>query len=204
MAAERHMWAEASLIRGAGPLWQEATRSPFLNSLADGSLPAKAFQRWLSQDYLFAKGLTTFQAILVSKAPRDCHRPLISGLAALDGEMEWFEAHARRLQIGLDVPPHPICRRYIDFLIQCGYGEPYPVLLAVLFGVEVSYLAAWSTLPREGPYAEFIERWSSAAFIDYVSALRVLAERYPHEEAQRVFDAVLRHERDFWKMAWES
>ncbi len=81
------MWAEASLIRGAGPLWQEATCSPFLNSLADGSLPAKAFQRWLSQDYLFAKGLTTFQAILVSKAPRDCHRPLISGLAALDGEM---------------------------------------------------------------------------------------------------------------------
>ena len=43
-----------SLVRNAGPLWDEATRSPFLDALATGRLAADAFRRWLAQDYLFA------------------------------------------------------------------------------------------------------------------------------------------------------
>ena len=140
----------AALIRNAGALWDEATRSPFLDAIAGGTLPQEAFRRWLSQDYLFAKGLTGYQAIVLAKAPRECHKPLISGLAALDSEMDWFEAHAERLQVKLDIAPHPTCRLYIDFLMRAAYTQPYPVLLAILFGVEVSYLAAWSALEHEG------------------------------------------------------
>jgi hypothetical protein len=47
---------------------------------------------------------------------------------------------------GFNAPAHDGCRRYCDFLIQAAYREPYPVLLAILFGVEASYLAAWSRL----------------------------------------------------------
>ncbi|MBI3666255.1 MAG: TenA family transcriptional regulator [Acidobacteria bacterium] len=195
---------EVPLIREAGPLWEEATHSPFLDAAAAGSLPPEAFRRWLSQDYLFAKGLTAFQAIVLAKAPRECHRALISGLTALNTEMEWFEAHAARLALELEIPPHPVCRGYTDFLMRCAYTQPYPVLLVVLFGVEVSYLVAWSALEAKGAYAEFIERWSSAAFADYVATLRALAERYPHEAAQAHFNRVLEQERDFWRMAWEG
>lgn len=195
---------DASLIRGAGPLWTEATRSPFLDALAAGTLPAEPFRRWLSQDYLFAKALTVFQAILIARVPRDCHKPLIGGLAALDTEMDWFEAHATRLHLDLGVAPHPACRHYTDFLIRCAYMQPYPVLLAILFGVEVSYLAAWSALRPAGPYAEFIERWSSNAFAGYVGALRGLTERHPHEAAQEHFNRVVIHEREFWTMSWEG
>ena len=195
---------EAPLIRDSGALWQEATHSPFLDAAAAGTLPARAFERWLSQDYLFAKGLTVFQAVLVSQAPRDCHKPLIAGLAALDGELEWFEAHAVRLGLDLHVAPHPICRRYTDFLIRCAHTEPFAVGLAVLFGVEAAYLAAWSALEPAGPYGEFIERWSSVAFADYVAELRALAERHPHPAAQEHFNLVLVQEREFWKMSWEG
>ena len=100
--------------------------------------------------------------------------------------------------------PHPACRRYTDFLMRCVYAQPYAVLLAMLFGVEVSYFAAWSALPRSGPYTEFIERWSSADFAGYVAALGALAFQNPHEAAQEHFNEVLAHERDFWKMAWEG
>ena len=99
-------WDDSNLIRQAGTLWQEATLSPFLDALAEGSLPENIFYRWLSQDFLFAKGLTTFQGILLSKAPRDCHKPLISGLSALDRKMDWFETHSRDRKIKLDeLPP---------------------------------------------------------------------------------------------------
>jgi thiaminase/transcriptional activator TenA len=162
------------------------------------------FRRWLAQDYLFAEELTAFQAILLAKSPRDCHTPLIGGLAALDKELSWFESHAARLQVKLGIPPHPICRRYTDFLLRCAYTQPYSVLLAMLFGVEASYLAAWSALAPAGPYAEFIERWSSAEFAAYVEALADLTERHPQSAAQQYFNEVLSHEREFWMMAWEG
>jgi len=193
-----------SLIRNAEALWDQATRSPFLDALGGGTLAADAFRRWLAQDYLFAKDLLAFQAILIAKAPRDCHKPLIGGLAALDKEMDWFESHAARLQVDLDITHHPTCRRYTDFLLRCVYTQPYPVLLAILFGVEASYLAAWRALLPSGPYAEFIERWSSADFAAYVAVLSGLAERHPHEAAQEHFNEVLVHEREFWKMSWEG
>jgi thiaminase len=196
--------AASSLVRNAGPLWDEATQSPFLDALAAGALAADAFRRWLAQDYLFAKDLMAFQAIVLAKAPRDCHKPLIEGLAALDREMGWFETHAGRLQVDLGIPPQPTCRRYTDFLIRCAYTQTCPVLLAILFGVEASYLAAWSSLEPAGPHAEFIERWSSANFAAYVEALGALAERHPHEAAQEHFDELLVHEREFWKMSWEG
>jgi formylaminopyrimidine deformylase / aminopyrimidine aminohydrolase len=192
------------LVRNAGPLWAGATRSPFLDALASGSLAGDAFRRWLAQDYLFAKDLTAFQAVLVAKAPRDCHRPLIEGLSALDRELDWFETHAARMGVDLGVSPHPACRRYCDFLLRCAYPEPCPVLLAILFGVEASYLTAWSALKASGPYAEFIERWSSAGFAAYVAALGSLAEQHPHETAQERFNEVLVYERDFWQMSWEG
>ncbi|MCC6861139.1 MAG: hypothetical protein IT158_21400 [Bryobacterales bacterium] len=192
------------LITNAPELWRQATRPPFLAALSAGTLPPEAFTRWLAQDYLFAKELLSYQSILTSKAPRDCHHTLIQGLVALDSELAWFESHAVRLQISLDTPPHPIGRRYADFLLRCAYTEPAPVLLAILFGVEVSYLAAWSALPPSGPYHEFIGRWSSAAFGEYVAALSDLARRYPHPSAQECFNAVLVHEREFWKMSAEG
>jgi hypothetical protein len=49
------------LIRATGPLWDEATRSPYLDALAAGNLPADALRRWLAQDYLFAKDLVAFR-----------------------------------------------------------------------------------------------------------------------------------------------
>lgn len=192
------------LVRGAAELWEEAVRPPFLRRLEDGTLPAEAFARWLAQDYLFVRSLLSFQSALTAKAPRDCHRVLIQGLAALDRELEWFEAGAARLSIRLDVPPHRTCCRYTDFLLRCAYTEPVAVLLAMLFGVEACYLVGWSALRAAGPYTEFIERWSSAGFRDYVAALAALSARHPHPSAQNYFNQVLIEERDFWTMAVEA
>jgi thiaminase len=163
-AAKNQPMSTNSLVRNAGPLWDEATRSPFLDAAATGRLEMDAFGRWLAQDCLFAKDLMAFQAILLAKAPRDCHKPQIGGLAALDKEIDWFESSAARLQVDLDNPPHQTCRRYTDFLMRCAYMQPYEVLLAILFGVEASYHAAWSALVPSGRYAESIALVESEVF----------------------------------------
>ena len=139
------------LVLRAGTLWQEATAAAFLDAIGDGTLPPEAFNRWLVQDYHFADALTSFQGIAAAKTPRQLRKPLIAGLGALDAELDWFEAQASARGLQLDAPVHEVCRRYCDFLIQAAYREPYPVLLAILFGVEASYLVAWSRLSPNGP-----------------------------------------------------
>jgi len=106
--------------------------------------------------------------------------------------------------VDLDIPVHPACRRYTDFLLRCAYTEAYQLLITMLFGVEASYLAAWSAFAPAGLYAEFIARWSSANFAAYVEGLGGLANRHTHEAAQQHFNEVLVHEREFWKMSWQA
>jgi thiaminase/transcriptional activator TenA len=195
---------DSVLLQGAGSLWQQATAAKFLDAISDGTLPAEAFNRWLVQDYQFAVGLTVFQALAVAKTPRQFRKPLVAGLNALEAELAWFEAQARARGLNLAAPVNEVCRRYTDFLMRVVYSEPVPVLLATLFGVEASYLAAWSRLEPTGPYTEFIERWSNASFREYVESLRVLTESNPHPENQRHFNEVLIHEREFWRMTWEG
>ena len=192
------------LIHEAGPLWTQATTARFLDALADGSLPADVLHRWLAQDYHFAQALNSFQAIALAKAPREFRKILLRGLVSLDAELDWLESLAAARGVNLSAPQHPVCRHYCDFLLRVAYIESYPVLLVVLFGVEASYLAAWSRLRPEGPYQEFIRRWSSPEFAAYVDSLRGLAEWHPHDSSQAYFEEVLNHERDFWTMAWEG
>ncbi|MDX1623601.1 MAG: TenA family transcriptional regulator [Gemmatimonadota bacterium] len=199
-----HDFDRSRLAVGAGDLWEEATRARFLDAVGDGTLPEEAFDRWLVQDYRFVSGLSRFVALTVAKTPREAQRVVIGGLAALDEELEWFEDHAEERGLDLDAEPHPVCRRYVDYLIAAGYGEPMEVLLAILYGVEVAYTVGWGRLEAEGPYAEFIERWTHPDFQAYVAELRDLADAHRHPDQQEHFDRVMEHERAFWRMTWEG
>lgn len=199
-----HDFSRSRLSRGAGDLWEEATRARFLDAVGEGTLPEEAFDRWLVQDYRFVFGLSRFVALTAAKTPRPAQRVVIGGLAALDEELEWFEDHAEKRGLDLDAAPHPACRRYADYLIAAGYGEPMEILLAILFGVEVAYTAGWGRLEPEGPYAEFIERWTHPEFQAYVERLGELADAHEHPDQQEHFDRVMRHERAFWRMTWEG
>ena len=173
---------ESPLVAGSGDLWRQATRAKFLSAIGDGTLPEDAFRRWLAQDYLFAKGLTSFQAIVTAKAPRKPQRLLIAGLSALEEEMDWFESSATDRGVDLGADPHPICRRYVDFLIASAYSQPFEVLFAILYGVEVSYLVAWSSLQATGPYADVVKRWSSEGFVKYVQGLLTSSTQFRHPD----------------------
>ena len=88
-------------------------------------------------DYVFAKGLTTFQAITAAKTPRPSQKLVIAGLTAMDCEMDWFEEHAAKESLDLSVPPHPVCRRCVDFLIASAYSQTFEVLLAMLYDSDI-------------------------------------------------------------------
>ena len=52
-----------------------------MSAIRDSKLPREVFSQWLVQDYLFAKGATSFLAIAVAKTPR---RPRIISTGTLN------------------------------------------------------------------------------------------------------------------------
>ena len=55
------------LRQQAGSHWQDYVDHPFLQQLAAGTLPERAFRRYLTQDYLFLLHFARAYALLVSK-----------------------------------------------------------------------------------------------------------------------------------------
>ena len=138
------------------------------------------FQRWLEQDYIFLRSRISFQSIAAAKTPRPAQKILIAGLAALDRETDWFEAGASHFHCNLNTLPHQTCQRYTDFLLASAYTKPFERLLAILFAVEAAYLIAWSALPAQGTFAEFIRHWSSPQFQNYVYELHLCVDQHKH------------------------
>ena len=197
-------FTESRPALGAGELWDLGTRAEFLDTVGDDSLPDYAFNRWLVQDYLSVREFSGFASLTVGKTPRPGQSVLIAGLSALDDKLDWFEAHAEARSLDLGAELHPACQRYVDFLIAASYSEPFQVLLALFYGVEVAYAVTWSRLEVRGPYAEFISWWTHEDFRAYVRVLSTLADEHPHPRQQAMFNEVMRHERDFWRMTWEG
>ena len=197
-------FAGSRLAAGSGDLWEPGTSARFLDAVGDGTLPEEAFNRWLVQDYIFVQGFTRFLAVAASRVARPEQSAMIGGLAALDAELAWFEDHLAGRGLDLSAEANPTCRRYVDYLVAAAYTEPVEVLWAIFYGVEVAYTVAWGKLAAEGPYAEFIERWTSPEFQEYVAELLRITDANPHPGQQPAFDEVMRHEREFWRMTWEG
>lgn len=189
--------------------WDQAINHPFLDGIRDGSLPSDAFERWLTQDYLFVRTSLPAQALLFANAPRQDQSLLLGGMAVLESELTWFETHLQARGLDLAAPRLPTNRAYGDFLLVTSRG-PYVVGLVVTTALERTYLEAWSgTRPGTERYREFIDRWTTPEFQTYVDALvqatdRALAASTPElrAEAEDAFLWTARYERDFWQMAY--
>ena len=191
--------------------WHAATRHPFLNAVREGTLPAGAFDAWLTQDYLFATDLMVFQSRLLARAPRPDQAVLAGGLVALETELGWFEEKAEERGLTLGAWPHPTTSEYRSFLIGLE-NEPYAAGITALWALEQAYLEAWkSAIPGHPDYREFVGHWTTPEFTDYVRGLERAAgsaleagSRGEQERAEAAFLEVTRLEKDFWEMAWSA
>ena len=147
----------ADLVKRHADEWQAATRHPFLDSVREGTLAIGAFQTWLVQDYLFVGDLLTYQSRLLARAPRASQAVLIGGLAALEEELTWFEAHAETRRWRLDADREPATAQYRSTMVGLEDAPP-TVGLAALWAIERAYLESWqSALPGAPAYQDFVE-----------------------------------------------
>jgi thiaminase/transcriptional activator TenA len=198
----------ASLVTRHPAAWERATVHPFLAGVRDGSVPDEAFDRWLAQDYLYARVLVRAQSRIAAGAPLADIGLLAGGVVATVGELRWFEDMAARRGVALDTPMHPANRAYCDLLLALTYS-PYPAQITAIWTLERTYLEAWEgARPAAEPYQEFVERWTAPAFRSYVDDLQATVDRQLEvagteqvREAEDAFLWVTHYERGFWDMA---
>ena len=198
-----------ALIEHNREAWRAATTHLFLNGARDGTLLPEAFETWMVQDYLFVMGCLSFQAHLIPRAPRRDQGLLISGLAALEDELSWFEGQAESRGLKLDAPRHPTTEAYRDFL-ESQEREPYAATVTALWALERAYLESWnSAAPGHHDYREFVEHWTTPEFTNYVVGLEnaadtnlETADENEQKKAEAAFLGTVRMEREFWEMAF--
>ncbi|MBE9075734.1 TenA family transcriptional regulator [Romeria aff. gracilis LEGE 07310] len=191
--------------------WRAATVHPFLQRCQAGTIQPGQFNTWLVQDYHFVIGFTRMAGRLLAAAPADHFNPLLSGIAALQDELNWFQAKAAERSLDLAVAIQPNCQAYCQLMTDLA-SQSYAVQATAFWAIELSYNQGWQKhSPMPEPYTEFADRWGNPAFTDYVKLLAQQADQALQgadaattEQAEAIFLEVAQQEADFWQMAFEA
>ena len=116
-------WSE-SIREAAAPQYGRILRHPFICGLADGSLPAECFARYLAQDELYLPAYGSMLHRLADMLPEEEDREFMHRFADSGGESE-REMHRlliERFSVDTDVSESPVTRGYISFLQAAADG----------------------------------------------------------------------------------
>lgn len=190
-------------------VWREATVHPFLEQCKSGKIQPEQFNTWLLQDYLFVVDFTRMVARLLAVAPLKHFDVILSGLSALQNELNWFEVKAGERSVALNVHKQLTCQVYCDFMYSLAV-MPYPVQATAFWAIEFVYNQGWQlpgAMPQ--PYAEFAARWGNPGFTEYVQLVEQQADEALQNtsvtignQAEEAFVKVAKLEKDFWQMAF--
>ncbi|MEN3930551.1 thiaminase II [Microvirga sp. W0021] len=199
--------------------WASYVDHEFIRQLAAGTLPKKAFQTYLIQDYLFLIQFARAKALAVYKSQnlKDMHAAE-QGLAGILSEME---LHVRLCgEWGLSeaeleaTPEHPTTIAYTRYVLDCGVSGDLIDLLVALSPCVIGYAEIARRIRPEvesisgHPYAEWVSEYAGDAYQtiarDTENHLDELAKKYVTEQRfadlGRIFATAARLEADFWQI----
>jgi thiaminase/transcriptional activator TenA len=169
-----------------GDLAQACLDNPFVQRLADGTLPVDAFRAYVAQDAYFLEAFARAYALALARSPDrhglDAFHALIGGV--LD-ELRLHAAYAARWQVDLSgVTPVAATLAYTDFLLATatlrGVGETCAAMTPCmrLYAYLGQQLAASGVVTAENAYAEWVATYASSDFEALASTLESLLDRY--------------------------
>lgn len=207
----------------AQDVWQAALSHPFVEALANGSLPAENFRFYQMQD---ARYLETF-ADACSLISVRCPVPEVklwfidAAKLALIVEQQLHTEYGKRLgYTAADIAaltPTPNNLAYQNHLLAtCQRGTlleaiasltPCPWLYAAL-GQQLT--EKLGQIPADHPYADWLQTYADEGFVDYTNTLLGHLETISQESGEdtqaralNTFLTSTRYEWMFWQQAWD-
>ncbi|MDE0395477.1 MAG: TenA family protein [Gammaproteobacteria bacterium] len=203
MALHQVLWARNA------DLAQACLDSSFVRGLADGSLAADSFRRYVAQDAFFLSAFFSAYALAAARtADRiEVARRLHALMQGVLEELELHRAYAERLDIDLEaVTPNAATKGYTDFLARTAWNTKAGEILAAM--TPCMRLYAWlgrrlSAGDHTGnPYRDWIETYASPDFEGLAAELERLLDDLAADMPERAAEAyaeAMRHELAFFE-----
>ncbi len=209
------------LKAGAAAEWRAYVNHPFTDAMADGTLPERAFRRYLVQDYLFLIEFARAYALAIYKAPRlsDMREAAATVQAILEVEMDLHVKLCAGWGLSRETleraEPAAEMLAYTRYALDAGLRGDLLSLKVALAPCVIGYAEIAARLARQpgaadaaNPYAVWIAEYAGETYRALAqradARLNDLAARYatPAREAelQRIFTEATRLEADFWQM----
>jgi thiaminase (transcriptional activator TenA) len=203
----------------AHTLWQAnqdlaiaSLQSPFVQGIADGTLPKSKFAHYVGQDAFFLEAFARAYSIAAAKAPDwegfNVFHDLAGGVLQ---ELNLHQAYASQWGVDLKaVEPGAATRRYTDFLLATAWSQTIGITAAAMLPCMKLYAFLGQSLAIRGipahDYGDWIGTYSSEEFEPLAVRLAEVVERYLDNEVegQSVYRYAMQCELDFFQAAWEK
>jgi thiaminase/transcriptional activator TenA len=208
------------LRQQAGRHWQDYVDHPFLQQLAVGTLPKAAFQRYLTQDYLFLIHFARAYALLVSKLRtlpemRAATASLNAIVSELPLHVAWCASWGLDEEQMAAQAEAPETMNYTRYVLDIGHSGDALDLLAALLPCVAGYaeiglglLHSPDTVMEGNPYATWIRNYGDEDYLAGVQAAVQLLETVGRQrgaesrfaELSQIFTTATQLESAFWQM----
>ncbi|MEM1255351.1 MAG: TenA family protein [Cyanobacteria bacterium P01_H01_bin.21] len=199
-------------------LWQdhlelanESLAHPFVQGIADGTLPKETFAYYVGQDAFFLEAFARAYSIAAAKAPTwqsfNVFHELATGVLS---ELKLHHNYAQAWQVDLaQVSPGTATRQYTDFLLATAWSQPIGVTAVAMSPCMRLYAYLGQQLAQDGmpehAYKDWIATYSSDEFEPLATQLEALVDEYADESEliRSTYRYAMVCERDFFQSAWQ-
>ena len=218
-AAEQRFTTE--LWTDIRPIYERSLRHPFLQGLADGSLPRARFQFYLVQDAHYLSAFSRVLSLLAAKAPREDWAITLNehATAALKTERQLHESTLRSFGVASaavrGTRMAPANYAYTNHLLATAAQQPFANGLAAVLPCYWIYWEVGKELKRKASknadYQRWIDTYAGQEFgkvvQEVLSMMDAEAARLDGDSRgalKELFRTSARYEWMFWDMAWRE
>ncbi|WP_099205014.1 thiaminase II [Scatolibacter rhodanostii] len=211
------------LLDASKEIWESYHNHPFIQGIADGSLPQEKFQYYMIQDYLYLLDYAKVFAVGTAKSQNEKVMRLFASYVSqiLDGEMDIHKNYMKRLGISLEEAEHTSQAMdnlsYTSYMLRVAYesgaGEIAAAILSCALSYEVIAKEMLQTFPsctNHPFYGEWVRGYADPEYANankkLIALLEQLTADYSEKQLQRleeIFINCSRYEAAFWDMSWE-
>ncbi|MEM8614795.1 MAG: TenA family protein [Cyanobacteria bacterium P01_H01_bin.105] len=199
-------------------LWQqhldlanESLAHPFVQGIADGTLPQETFAYYVGQDAFFLEAFARAYSIAAAKAPTwesfNVFHDLAAGVLA---ELKLHQNYAQTWNVDLaQVSPGTATRQYTDFLLATAWSQPIGVTAVAMSPCMRLYAYLGQQLAQNGIpehiYQDWITTYGSEEFEPLAAQLETIVDEYAEDTnlIRSTYRYAMVCERDFFQAAWQ-
>ena len=210
------------LYQTALPIWERYYTHPFIQGIADGTLPHEKFKFYMIQDHKYLMQYAKVFALGVIRATEESDMRMFGNLitATLDTENAVHQSYLEKFGITKDIINNtPMClnnESYTNYMISIGFKGGLAEIAAALLACSWSYKLIGDYLASNYPdskyhpfYANWVNTYTSENFRDCNDDMIAMCDRFTKnytEEQIQALESIVKicseYEYQFWDMAW--